>query len=337
MPLRQIEILLPRERMGEVLSELQRMEAGPFRWAGALEGDRVSIKTVSNVEDLEAFTDRLEARWELGDEMRVLVYPVEAVLPRLPEENGHPPGEKADDEKVHRLHREEIYARLSEESALSRNNAILMALSAVVAAVALMRGSEAILIGAMVIAPMLAPHAALALATTLGDAALAGRSILSGFVGAAIVLVVSVVIGLVFQVDPASSLLAGRSSLGLFDLAVALAAGSAGTLCYTMGAASAVVGVMVAVALVPPLAACGLLLGNGFLREAGGAAELFAANIVCLNLAGVLTFLFQGLRPNTWWDRKKAGRATWTAILVWAGLLAALAALVFFMDGLDVR
>ena len=113
--------------------------------------------------------------------------------------------------------------------------------------------------------------------------------------------------------------------LGFSDLILALAAGTAGTLAFTSELPGAVIGVMVAVALMPPLVAFGMLLGAGEAALALGALMLTAANVICVNLAGVATFLVQGVEPRTWWEAEKAKRATRRATALWAFLLALLA------------
>jgi hypothetical protein len=62
-------------------------------------------------------------------------------------------------------------------------------------------------------------------------------------------------------------------------------------LAFTQGLSGAVIGVMVAVALVPPLVVSGMLLGDGHFTSAGGAWMLTMANVICINLAGIATFL----------------------------------------------
>ena len=73
---------------------------------------------------------------------------------------------------------------------------------------------------------------------------------------------------------------------------------------------------MVAVALLPPLAASGLLFGGGFFIEGVGAMLLCLVNVVCINLAGVVTFLMEGIQPKEWWEAKKARKATIKAGLI---------------------
>jgi hypothetical protein len=51
-------------------------------------------------------------------------------------------------------------------------------------------------------------------------------------------------------------------------------------------------------------------------------------NVVCVNISGVAMFLFQGVRPNSWWEAKKAQKQTRIAIAVWMALLAMLSILI---------
>ncbi len=125
-------------------------------------------------------------------------------------------------------------------------------------------------------------------------------------------------------VSNAAILHEGCTQVGFGDILVALAAGSAGTLAFTRGLAGAVIGVMVAVALMPPLVVCGMLLGAGHFAPALGAFFLLAVNLVCVNLAGVGIFLLQGVRRRSWWAAERAKKATWKAVVVWAVLLAVL-------------
>lgn len=114
---------------------------------------------------------------------------------------------------------------------------------------------------------------------------------------------------------------------------LALAAGSAGALAFTTGMSSALIGVMVAVALLPPLVTVGLLFGSGEGKMASGALLLFLTNMICLNLAGIATFLLQGVRPLSWWEAAVARKATYRAIVFWGLLLTALIIVVFLSQG----
>jgi uncharacterized membrane protein len=137
---------------------------------------------------------------------------------------------------------------------------------------------------------------------------------------------------LIINVDLNSQQLANRTIVGLGDITIALAAGSAGVLAFTRGVPAAIVGVMVAVALLPPLVNVGLLLGAGYRILAVGSMILTLTNLICINLAGVLTFLVQGIRPRNWWEAKKAQNAARAAIAIWFILLVILAIIIWFWD-----
>ncbi|AFH38511.1 TIGR00341 family protein [Thermus thermophilus] len=179
----------------------------------------------------------------------------------------------------------------------------------------------------MVIAPLLGPAMALALGSALGDLDLFRKAFRTLLLGVALASGLSLALGFFLPVDPSG--LAPRTRPGLEDVAVALAAGVAGALGFTTGAPAALVGVMVAVALLPPLTAAGLLSGAGYPEKAFGAVLLFAVNVASVNLAGVATFLLQRVRPRTFWEAERAARASRTALLLWGLSLALLAGLLY--------
>jgi uncharacterized hydrophobic protein (TIGR00341 family) len=180
----------------------------------------------------------------------------------------------------------------------------------------------------MVMAPLLGPNVALSLACTLGDPALAKRSLKAIAVGVAIVAALALLFGAVITVDPNVPELAARTRPGFGDIMLALAAGAAGTLAFTSGVSAVVVGVMVAVALLPPLVAAGLLAGSGQGSPAAGALILFLINVTCVNLAAVVTFLVQKIRPRSWWEAERAKKATRIAVTIWIFTLLVLLGLM---------
>lgn len=138
--------------------------------------------------------------------------------------------------------------------------------------------------------------------------------------GLVVGLAVSAALGALLPVDPSLPGIAARTEVGLADLGLAVAAGAAGTLAFTAGTAEAVIGVMVAVALVPPLVTGGLLLGAGRPELALGGLVLTVTNLVGLNLSSVATFLVHGLRPTRWWEAERAKKATRIALIIWTAL-----------------
>jgi uncharacterized hydrophobic protein (TIGR00341 family) len=153
----------------------------------------------------------------------------------------------------------------------------------------------------MVIAPLLGPNVALSFATTVGDGALGRNALKTNIVGIGIAFAVSLLIGYLLAIDPETSEIARRTVVSYADILLALASGIAAALSVTSGVPAVLIGVMVSVALMPPLVVFGLLMGSGNFLLSLNALELVAVNMICINLAGVVTFLVQGLRPLNWW------------------------------------
>lgn len=332
MSLRLMQIIVPEVDRLELEGLLEGHEV-VSSWQQARSAERVAVNLVVQAETAEPIMDRIDKRFSRVEGFRVLLYPLEAVLPRLVEEEAPAEVEtsaRAAESKASRVSREELYNNITESLGRPRIYALMTALSVVVAAVGLLRDDLAVIIAAMVIAPLLGPNVALALATTLGDGKLATSALRRAAGGFALALALALAIGWLVPVDPELPAIAGRSQVHASDLVLALAAGVAGTVAFTSSAASALIGVMVAVALVPPLVVFGMLLGSGQVAAASGAGLLVAANLVCVNLAGIATFLAQGVRPSRWWEAARAGRTARLGLLVWLALLLALSALLVY-------
>jgi uncharacterized hydrophobic protein (TIGR00341 family) len=336
MALRLIEAVVPRGER-DAVDEMAEDHPVIDCWREEVEGDRVRMAFLVDAESAEPLVDDLAARFEATEGFRVILLPVHASVPRPEKEEpeGEEPGageedDAEEDEPPARIAREELYTELSDQAELSAVYLALTALSAVVCSAGLLMGDVAVVIGAMVIAPILGPLVAVALATTLADWELGRRSLLVGLAGLTTAVAVSGLIGVWAPVSPDLPGIALRSSVELGHVGLALAAGSAGTLAFTTGTAAAVIGVMVAVALLPPAVAGGLLLGGGHAGAASGAFLLTAVNLISVNLAGVVTFVAQGVRPHRWWEAERARKATAVAVAVWTALLAGLLAVILW-------
>ncbi len=333
MNLRLLQIFAPSGRQDVLEGVLDDVEVVD-RWTFDLEGERCLTQVLLNADRAEEVTDAIRDAFEDEDAVRMLLVTVEATIPRIEidEDGGSEEGkEKRPDGPRGRLGREELYHDVQQGAEINVPYLSTVALASVLAAVALVRDDPVILVGAMVVAPLLGPNLALAFATTLGDLQLGYRALKSTAVGVALALVISMGAGMLMTVDPTVEAIADRTRAGIGDITVALAAGSAGALSFTTGLPSALVGVMVAVALLPPLVNVGLLVGSGYVPAGLGAFVLVVTNIVCLNLAGILTFRLQQIRPRSWWDQDRAKRSVKIAYALWAVLLAALAAVIFFV------
>jgi uncharacterized hydrophobic protein (TIGR00341 family) len=334
MALRLIEVFLPSAYSAQLEDSLSK-DGVVAHWTAQLSEQRILARVLVRVEDSEAFLDRLESTFA-GTDFRAVLLPVEATLPRLEPQKKEPPPvtpavteeAKTEEAPAARISREELYQQVNEGAQLTRTFVVLMALSAVVAAVGIASDSVTVVIGAMVIAPMLGPNVALSVATTLADADLARSAAKTNLAGVLVALAVAIPMGLLLKVNPDAGEIRSLLHVQLKDVVLALASGSAGVLSITTAAPAAVIGVMVAVALIPPLVTVGLLVGAGHLRLAMPALLLFVANVICINLAGVVTLVAQDVRPRIWWEEDRAKKAVRIAIALWVFLLLILIAVI---------
>ncbi|GJM14880.1 MAG: hypothetical protein DHS20C13_02070 [Thermodesulfobacteriota bacterium] len=337
MSLRLIEIILPEEENLERLREL--LEGHPVIeiWEDLISGEKNLVKILVKAEESEEILDLLEKRFSKSEQFRIMLQAVEATIPRPEKTNKDEPEEVVENNNktktVGRISREELYADMDSQANITSVYIVLIVLSSIVASIGILKDNVAIIIGAMVIAPLLGPNMALALGTTLGDTDLIIRALKANLVGIVTTLALSIVIGIVFSVDPGIGELSSRTQVGLGDVAIALAAGVAGTLSFTKGLPSALIGVMVAVALLPPTVTVGMLIGSNNMSLVPGAVQLVLVNIICVNLAGVTTFFFKGVRPRTWWETKKAEKATRIAFVIWSLLLVILVVTILKSQG----
>jgi len=374
MPNRLLEIVFPAEQKGQVEAILEAESVMSAHY-DSVSDQLIEARVLVSSGSTEDVVDKLDKALSFHPSYRMVILRVEAVLPRPPEEAEKPKeaesagtsdsattgspssqasttgttGDKKEETKKPsspRVSREELYNSVAPATRLNAVFVTTVLLSSIVAAVGLYRNDVAIIIGAMVIAPLLGPNIALALGTTLGDRSLCSRALHCGLTGFVLALLFATLVGAAFPLVDERRLevmtqFSSRTIPGVGDFLLALAAGISGALAFTTGVSASLIGVMVAVALLPPLIVVGVLLGSGirleiesiphehFLR-ALGATCLLLTNIICVNLAGVATFLVQGVRPRGWWEEHQAKRSTRLALLVWLTLLGALAILIGF-------
>lgn len=195
---------------------------------------------------------------------------------------------------------------LSDSARPGANYFVLIILSSIIATLGLLLNSAAVVIGAMLVAPLMSPILGLSLGMVLGDVRLIRLSIESMFKGVALALVIAVFIGIGSPFRDLTEEILSRTQPTLLDLVVALASGMAGAYALAREEVSAALpGVAIASALMPPLCVAGLGLSLGDPRVAGGAFLLFLANIAAISLAGVLIFLLLGIRSQTWQPEMK--------------------------------
>jgi len=128
--------------------------------------------------------------------------------------------------------------------------------------------------------------------------------------------------------------LISRTTVEMNAILLALASGAAGVLSLTSGVSSVLVGVMVAVALLPPAVVAGLTFGNGNYNLAFGALILLFVNVVCINIAANLVLLFKGVAPKSWYKKDEAKKKMAAYMTFWVLMLAGLSAVVYYKNNI---
>jgi uncharacterized hydrophobic protein (TIGR00341 family) len=332
MSQRKVEIFLHINQKDSLAEFLGKNEISDL-WMSALEDQMILCGFMSRAEEAEDLIDRLEKKYDDTPGFRMILSPVEAVIPRKEEPAEPPPKEEAKPAKnkilLLRISRAELYDDITHFSEMNRNFIIMVVLSSLVAGVGILTENVAVIVGAMVIAPLLGPNIALAFGTVLGDIPLVKKSAVTGVVATSISLLISFAWGMFYSAELADLHLVG---IQLSDILLAFVSGAAGAVTILRGGSSSLVGVMVAVALLPPLMRAGLFAGGGYWMNSMHAFLVFLGNTICVNLAGILTFIIAGITPKYWWEEKKAKKYSRNAMIVWTLLLLFMLAVVILIN-----
>jgi uncharacterized hydrophobic protein (TIGR00341 family) len=322
-----VEVIADAGSSDTILAIANKVNAVDFRTGIVGEDGLQQMRMLVNNDKLQETLDILQNVLGAQPSARIVVLQVEASLPK-PDENKHK------QEKSASTAREALYEQVKNNARLDINYTVLVILSTLVSAIGLIENNVAVVIGAMVIAPLLGPNLALSLGTALGDVPLVQKSVKTLFAGISIALLLSAMIGIAWPVALTSPELLSRTDAGLDSIALALASGAAAALSLTTGLSTTLVGVMVAVALLPPSVTLGIMLGQGNIGLAIGAALLLAVNIVCVNLASKIVFFFKGIRPRTWLEKEKARRAMTVYVMGWIVVLVVLILVIYLRRSL---
>ena len=200
-----------------------------------------------------------------------------------------------------------------------------------IATLGLISNSTAVVIGAMIVAPLMDPILSLAFGLTIADNRLVKRSAITVLIGIATVVGTAWILASLFGASEVNREMTARTAPNLIDLVIAVAAAVAGAFTITRDRLSnSIAGVAIAVALVPPLCVSGIglslgtelvaVFGRGTVtgltnQVAEGSFLLFLANLIGITLASLVVFMVQGYGSL---------RKAWWHLLVWLGLLGLL-------------
>lgn len=215
-----------------------------------------------------------------------------------------------------REERVDLVSRIESSSQWDFDFVFLVSLATLIACLGLAEDSGAVIVGAMLVAPLMTPIAGVGLGVAHGNAFLTKVALRTALRGFATAMLIGVLFGLSVQMvswtgwlEPLQVLEQGmpkypremenRTHPQFYDLLIALASGVAAA--YAMGRPNlfaALPGVAIAAALVPPVATSGIALSHGDMLKGGGALLLFVTNMVTIILGAALVFRAVGVHTQ---------------------------------------
>lgn len=211
------------------------------------------------------------------------------------------------DVESERISRQELQAEAESLTPSFSIYVTMTIVSAVVAAAGLLLDSAAVVVGSMVIAPLIGPALGASVGSVIDDEDLFHTSIKYQLIGVLLAILAAAVFAWTVRVTnvvppgldiSAVDEISERLAPDLLSLVIALGAGVAGVVSISTGISVALVGVMIAAALIPPAATVGIALAWGQPSAAIGSTVLVFVNVLSVNLAGLLTLWYAGYRPE---------------------------------------
>ncbi|WP_312908029.1 TIGR00341 family protein [Natronosalvus caseinilyticus] len=218
-----------------------------------------------------------------------------------------------------RISREELQAQAKDLTPRFSTYLVMTVMSVVVATAGLLLDSPAVVVGSMVIAPLIGPALGASVGTVINDRALFRRGIKLQAIGLGIGVVTAAAFAFVARttglVSPMIEIfeiseIQGRLSPDILSLVIAVGAGVAGAWTLTAGTSAALVGVMIAAALVPPLGVVGIGIAWGLPNVALAAGVLVLVNILVINITSLAVLWYKGYRPENWFQQDEARVST---------------------------
>jgi len=189
----------------------------------------------------------------------------------------------------------DLFQMLRSDAKINTSYIVLMIISTLLATVGLFANSTAVIIGAMLVAPLMTPIIALAMGLLRGEDAIIADSLVKIAVGILVALIASSSLAFLLPYSEMTSEMNNRINPTLLDLGIAILSGIAAAYSKSFKEiVSNLAGVAIAVALVPPLSVAGIGLGYGKFTVFEGAFLLFFTNLIGIVLSAVITFQILG-------------------------------------------
>lgn len=307
---RQLQITVPRDSTEEVDEVLDRYSSDvSSKEAERKDEDVTEFSVTVESSQIDELTEALKSMEELNSgDLSIRVLEQESLI----EKGRETQGGSGD------LSQQQIYSKAKEFSGFDTADWGLVMVSAAVASAGIGINNLAVVIGAMMFAPLLSPLVAASTAMTVGDRKLLKHSARTAVFATGLTLMASMAVGVLFSPETELLLLFTESS----PLNVALAAlvGCAASLASATGRQDQVAGVAVAIALVPPLAASGIRFADFAILPAIRALMVAGVNALGILVAGTGTFWILGLKPETYYKELEA-RKMWRYLPVAMALL----------------
>ena len=238
-----------------------------------------------------------------------------------------------------RISREELQAKADSLASGMGTYVLMTVISAVIATAGLLLDSPATVVGSMVIAPLIGPAMSAAIGTVVDDEDMFRRGVRMQVLGVVVAVAAATLFAFALRtlalvppgLDPLElAEVSERLAPNVLVLVVAIGAGIAGIVSLMTGVSATLVGVMIAVALIPPAAAVGIGIAFRIPRLVLGAGVILAVNVLSINLAALVVLWYEGYRPQRWFREDDARAAFVKRVAV---LVAAIAVLSVFLGG----
>jgi uncharacterized hydrophobic protein (TIGR00341 family) len=238
-----------------------------------------------------------------------------------------------------RISREELQAKADDLASGLGTYVLMTVISAVIATAGLLLDSPATVVGSMVIAPLIGPAMSAAIGTVVDDDSLFRRGVRMQILGVAVAVLAATAFAFALRslalvppgLDPLElAEVSERLAPNVLVLVVAVGAGVAGIVSLMTGVSATLVGVMIAVALIPPAAAVGIGIAFQIPRLVLGAGVIVAVNVLSINLSALVMLWYEGYRPQRWFREDDARAAFLKRVAV---LAVAIALLSVFLGG----
>ncbi|MBZ0300665.1 MAG: TIGR00341 family protein [Anaerolineae bacterium] len=221
-----------------------------------------------------------------------------------------------------RVEQDELVRQAQGMAEASLDFTVLIVVAALLASFGLLTSSAAVIIGAMLVAPLMSPLIGFSVGMTTGRIPLVRRSAITVIQGFLLAVGIALLVGLISPTQIVTPEMAARGNPTVLDMGIALASGIIGAYATARKEIpAALAGVAIAAALVPPVCTIGLGIAYGNAALSRGAALLFTTNIISIILAAWLVFFWLGMRPQLVEESRVRQYVSGAMVLLFVGIL----------------